>query len=623
MHDGMAGNYYGTVIGEIEKGLADAVRAAGFPEVNLHNEIAISEKGFGDISCPVAFKLAKLAKRNPVEIAEQVAKSMHKADCVREIRAEGGFINIYLERKAFSKGVISGIEAPSAQPQKPQPRIIIEYPSVNPNKPWHIGHLRNALIGDTISNAYAKRGYSVERENYIDDLGLQVIETLWGYMNLSREPTKKYDHWLGELYVKVNELMKERDIKDELARLLELVEQDGTYESSLAREMAEKCVAAQYETAFNYGICHDILVWESDIIRSRIFDRAMELLHSKRIVRKEEGGKYANCTIMDLSDTKKLPESMRGLKETAKVLIRSNGASTYVAKDIAFHMWKFGLVSDPFMYSEFMAKQPNGKVLYTTSGTGKKGAFGNVQRAVNVIDIEQTYAQGIVRLAFSLMGRNDIADNIIHLAYNVVELESGAFSGRKGTWMGYTADDLLAEARSRAAQLISGRLKLTEGERMRVTEGVALAAVKFEMLRISPERKIIFSWEKALNFEGISGPYCQYMYARATRILEGATGAAADFDPAFLEGDAEFELVKAISKADYIVEKACLENRPNVVTDYAGALAVEFSKFYERVPVLKAPTEEERKSKLALVHSFKLTMEMILRILGIPPLERM
>ncbi len=624
----MQDNYQKT-IDEIEASVKEAMQANGFHEISLENEFTMSELAArGDISTGVSFKVGKLEERSPKEIAGLLAGSIKRPECVESVSAENGFINFRLDRGRFWDGSVAeliGLRNRTKSDIGKGKRAIIEYPSVNPNKPWHIGHVRNALIGDTISNLYESCGYSVERENLINDMGLQVAETVWGCIHIKESPNKKYDHWLGELYVKVNKLMEGRDLKEELSQMLSLIEQDGTYESKIERKMAEKCVAAQYETAFNYRIYQDLLVWESDIVRARLLEKALKLLEDKKAITREKEGKYAGCTIINFTNVTALPENFKGLKETVKVLIRANGTATYAAKDIAFHMWKFGMIEDPFTYSQFIEKQPNGRALSTTSAQGRRLAHGEFMRAINVIDASQSYEQEVVKLAFLLLGREDIAGNIRHLAYNVVELESGSFSGRKGTWVGYSADDLFEEAKGKAQKLITERLKLDESEKAKVAESVALASIKFEFLRISPERKIVFSWERALNFEGISGPYCQYMHARASRITESASAQGrlpSGTHPSSVT-DEEFRLVKQLSRHAHITEKACREERTNVITDYCGELASAFSSFYEKVPVLKAASKEDIESRVGLVSAFKDTLQSMLALLGIDAPEKM
>jgi arginyl-tRNA synthetase len=271
-------------------------------------------------------------------------------------------------------------------------------------------------------------------------------------------------------------------------------------------------------------------------------------------------------------------------------------------------------------------QQPNEKPVHTTSDTGKPMAFGGAQFAINIIDVRQSYSQALLKLAFEIIGRKDAANSIIHLAYGRVDIEGGTLSGRQGTWLEYTADKLLEETMSKASTLITERSKLTKAERENVSNKVALSAIKFEFLKFAPESGILFSWANALNFEGNSGPYCQYMFARATRLLEDSKMSPKQLAEAGTEALAEqsaFALVKMLSKTKEIVEKTCTEVRPNVLTGYAIDLATAFSTFYESSPMLKAATEEEKFARLALTFAFANTMAIILNLLGIEPIEKM
>ncbi|MGI0133366.1 MAG: arginine--tRNA ligase, partial [Candidatus Micrarchaeaceae archaeon] len=335
-----------------------------------------------------------------------------------------------------------------------------------------------------------------------------------------------------------------------------------------------------------------------------------------------ESGDYKGCTVIDLNDVKGLPDEFKGMKETIKVLIRSDGTPTYIAKDIAFHMWKFGIISNTFRFGTFIEKQPNGKPILETASEGKEMGLANADMSINIIDVRQSYPQAVLKLAFKGIGRDDVADGIRHLAYGEVELETGALSGRKGTWIGFSADDLLAEARERSSKLIKAKFNFSDEEQNRISASVALAAIKFEFMRISPEKKIVFSWDRALNFEGNSGPYVQYMYARASRILEQAGKADKAVKTDQLNTQ-EFALLKLLSKGHEIMEKAAREQRPNVITEYASELASGFSKFYEASPVLKAESGELKSLRLSITASVRETLGEMLSLLGIEPLERM
>ena len=617
----VADSAYSRVKKELSKSIKKAAESLGYNAEGLENTIDFS-KGFGDISCSISFRLAKAKKKDANSIANEIKSKLEKSDYFDTITVENGFINFHLNREMFTNLVLGDV----LETKKKRERVIVEYVSVNPNKPWHVGHLRNALLGDTISNIHDSLGYEVERENYIDDLGLQIAVTTWWYLNRNNKPDKKFDQWLGEEYVKVSqEMANNQEVKEGVEKALALIAQDGTYESRMAREIATGCIMAQNTTAHNFLIYQDLMVWDSDIVREQLLEKALNMLKNYKFIETPETGDYAKCTIINLKVIKNLPEDFKGLKEDAKVLIRSNGVPTYVAKDIAFHMWKLGMLEDTFKYSVFDKEQKAKRILYTTGPDGKHMDFANVKIAINIIDARQRHEQSVIKIAFSAMGKEEQANNIRHLAYGLVELESGALSGRKGTGIGYSADDILRETEAKAQQLISSRFKFGKEDEHKVVKSVALAAIKFEFLKMGPEKKIVFSWEKALNFEGNSGPYAQYMHARATRILEEAPKELASKSPGKVKNitDQEFALLKLLSKHSDVVEKAAQELRPNVITEYINELAYAFATFYENSPILKADLDIDKVFRIALTRSFKNVMKNQLGLLGIDALERM
>ncbi|MDE1865472.1 MAG: arginine--tRNA ligase [Candidatus Micrarchaeota archaeon] len=618
-----------SLFSEIKAELADALlsaaKSAGY-EV-AESAVSVEEsKAFGDVSSSIALKIAKQAKSDPSKVAEKITGKLKLPEYVTTVTRENGFINFHFGRRQFVDLFLNHVVL--EETLKPVPvgkRALIEYPSVNPNKPWHIGHLRNALIGDCLSNLYSAAGYDVEREDYIEDLGLQVAELVWWYQSNKppEQPGKKFDRILGEEYVKVNSYMKNHgdDAKPLVAKVLSLMEQSGTYESKLARDMSQQAATAQYQTAFNFGIYHDVMIWESDIVRERLLEKCLELLKKKGFAKMESEGEYEGCLVINLKESGGGSKELVGLSNSVKVLTRKNGTPTYVAKDIAFHMWKFGILDDTFLYSKFIERQPNGKPIYSTAPAGEKAKFGGADMAVNVIDVRQTHPQTVMRLAFEGIGRKDISDSIKHVAYGEVELESGGLSGRSGNWVGYSADEILGEAIIRARKLITSRFEYQHDEKERIARSVALAAIKFEFLKYGIEKKIVFSWEKALNFEGGSGPYHQYMCARANRIIEEGASIKLKPDTSSIN-DYEFSLLKRISMAQEIVEKARSEGKPNIVTDYLNSLSSEFSKFYENCPVLKAE-EKKQGLRIEITRLFRGTSARMLGLLGIEALSRM
>lgn len=622
---------------EFVRALDDAINAlyGGLKKEEANMELTLSEPtelNLGDISSSIAFKLAKIAKTSPVGIAKEIAKSAKPTEHISRFEDANGYVNAFVDEKKYAELVLRDITKRAKGYGRSgvgkHQKVIVEYPSVNPAHPWHVGHLRNALLGSVISNILEACSYDVEREDYIDDLGLQVATALWGWNNMGKySGSMKFDQWLGELYVKVNaEMQKRPEVKQEIDGLVKKLEEVGSQESRTGREIAERCVAAHQQTAFAYGIYHDVMIWESDIVKAHLLSKALDV--SSEILEKPGEGKYAGAIIVKLDKIAPLARELEGSREDAKVIIRSNGAATYIGKDFAFHAWKFGLIDAGFRYKKFI-EQPNGKAIYSTSSEGSSMKFGNVKRAINIIDIGQTYEQLIMRVMFSLIGHREITDNIVHLAYGKVNIEGEKLSGRAGNWLGegrnYTADDLLSEATKRAMEIAQKSEKISNKESVeQIARAIALSAVKFEYLRVAPEKEIVFSWNTALNFEGNSGPYVMYTYARARKILARGNFTSQDLsqgDISEVTRGYDFALIKKMGEAQEVVEKACAESRPNVLTDYLLDLSSLFSKFYESMPVLKG--ERAREVRLAIVFALTVVLENSLSLLGISTVSEM
>ncbi|EQD63862.1 arginyl-tRNA synthetase, partial [mine drainage metagenome] len=558
---------YSAIRRDVTEAVSESMHANSMPDINVDNSISMS-KGFGDISCSIALSIGKMEGKDPEEVAVSIIKAMRKLPYVSAVEQKNGFINFTLDRAKVTGAVVTNILAAKDGCVKSEAakrdKVIIEYPSVNPAHPWHVGHLRSALLGDTIANIHALCGAYVEREDYIDDLGLQATQAVWGYMHpeiisSAKKQEGKFDHWLGNIYVEVNAKAKDESISKMISDTTIKIETEGTEEAKIAREVTSKCVEAYYRTSFDYGIYHDVLVRESDIVREHLLDGAIAMLKEKGVI-SEGHDKYKDCTIIDFAGVEGLPKEISNAKEKIKVLVRSNGVPTYVAKDIAFHMWKFGMLDNPFKYTVFTT-QPNGKELYITSQEGSSMEFGNMNKAINTIDARQSNEQAAVK--FSIMKMDGGKDkSLMHVAYGVVDLETGHLAGRKGTWIGFTADELLAESEKKASELMNDKLVKDAEEKAYIIRNVAVSGIKFEFLKVSPEKRIIFSWARALNFEGNSGPYCQYMHARASRLIgdsraENIDASQVDFSGA--GSNAEFNLIKQLMLARYMLEKAYRE----------------------------------------------------------------
>ena len=617
----------------ISAGLAKHYPDSGILEKDIYASMSAPKAEFGDLSSSICLRIAKVAGVRPGEVADRMigtGQELLGNGYIKTLKNAGGYINAFFDEKRYAEDTlkavmelkdsygISGIGAGK--------RVMVEFPSVNPNKAWHIGHLLNALIGDSISNILSACGYSVERENYIDDLGIQVAQSFWGYANLGNKPDKKFDTWLGEQYVSVNKMLSDEKVKAQVDAIMKRMEEGDTEEAKKARELAERCVKAQLETAASYGICHDVMMWESDIVRTGMLAKAMKIAVEKGAAIKLDEGKYAGCVVVDLKRLKGIAKDFDNPNEETKVLVRSNGTATYLAKDLAFHMWKFGMLKGDFRYSEFGAVQKNGKQLYTTGSSGDMMEFGGAELAINVIGSEQRYSQLILKSMFSLMDMQNLADKLVHVAYGLVSLKEGTLSGRSGGWMGkehvYTADALLVDAKSRVMEKAKESKKKVDTEE--VAEAVAVGAIRFAFLRTNPEKSIIFDWDNALSFEGNSGPYCMYMYARANSILEKAAVDAAEvsrIDFGFAERKYDFELIKAMGRAQEVLEKSASEYRPDIVAEYLIELASLFSKFYEGTKVIGSG--EAERYRIAVVISLMQVAGNFMRLLGMEPVAKM
>ena len=633
---------------QLKKKLAEAISsAAGVSLEEAEASVELPKGQFGDVATSICFSLAKREKKSPVALAAEICAKLKLPPEVAEAKTAGPYINFFLsdgfyekivetvekEGAAFGKGTARGNGSFAMQncahsSQKLESgapggtgaegawkaregKTIIEFPSVNPNKPWHIGHLRNALLGDSVARVLSFSGEDVERTDYIDDLGLQVAQSFWGYLNLGKTPAGKLDLWLGGEYVEAAKRFEEDEkVQQEVRALVKEMEEGEGGNARACRQLVEKCVAAQYETAFKFSIYHDVLIFESDILHT-IFNEGMARLKENPAIVKETEGKNAGCLVAKMAS----PE-FAAMESPDKILVRSDGTATYTGKDVIFQLWKFDLLKSNFAYSGFMM-QPNGKLCMKTDRDGKAGKFGKAARVINVIGMEQAYPQKVIKEILLSMGYQGEAERSVHLSYEHVGLEDSKFSGRQGTWMGYTTDELYEEGVKRAEAKIKPDV---EGEeRAKISAAVAAAAIRFTMIRTTPEKRITFRWDDALSLEGDSAPYAIYAHARAHKISEkggkGRVGKA--FEPA------EKELLKKCMLLDFVVSESARQLRPHIVADYCLDLASLYNKFYNACPILSCEDGKTREGRLATNHTAKVALANALGAIGIPALERM
>ncbi|ANF23215.1 arginine--tRNA ligase [Thermococcus piezophilus] len=600
---------------------------------------------FGDFATTVSFQLARVFRKAPKLIAEEIVKRIDRKlpEEIAKVEAVNGYVNFFLDYERFGRNLINEILSMGERYGESKlgkgKKVIVEHTSVNPTKPLHMGHARNAVLGDTMARIMRAIGYNVEVQNYIDDLGVQFAQVLWGYLNLKEEFERLeaelrekgvkedvIDHVMGLLYVEVNNRIEGNpEVDKEVRELMKKLEEGDNEIAKIGRKLAERVVKAQMMTTYRMNIIYDLLSWESDIMRSGIFEEAYSLIESNPNFFWAKKGKYKGAFVMDLR--KLFPD----MKNPFLVLKRSDGTATYTGKDIAYHLWKFGKVSSDMLYKPWDRLEDHRT--WTTASDGEKmpGKFGKADIVINVIGIEQKHPQMAIKYALRLLGFEDSAENFHHLAYEHVVRPEGKFSGRKGTWVGFTVDEVLNEAVKRAKELVEEKNpNLSEEEKEKIAEAVGVGAVRFNLIKYSPDKIITFRWEDVLNFEGESAPYVQYAHARCASILRKAESSGISTDWKDLIEKADFskltrrekELIKLLAKFPEIVEQAGRDIKPHLIPWFANELASLFNRFYMDHPVLKAE-DGVREERLLLVLATKGVLRNALALLGIEAPEKM
>lgn len=624
-----------SIIDEIENNLNKILDDLSIYDVNFSVEPA--KPGFGDVSSNVSFLLAKQLKKSPKEISEMLSEKYSQCVSVLVSKSEShpsGYLNFYADWPKLNQLILSESNLPEFGDVDigKNSTIVVEHTSVNPNKALHIGHIRNIIIGDTISRILKKANYKVNVLNYVDDSGLQVADIIVGFKHFGFgvEPPegKKFDHYCGDdVYVKTTEKYEQDSSLEEIRKNVLKELEDGDSETAqFADKITRRVLSNQLETCWNLSVSYDCLNFESQIIRSGLWDRIFEKLKEMNLVEFENEGKNAGCWVI------------RGDgKEEDKVIVRSNGTATYIAKDIPYAAWKLGLLDDPFHYEKYEKEQPNSRALWQT--TLNDGSFESQNfsgdKVITVIDSRQARLQKIIT---SLMGKfKSIPDAYVHLGYESVALSSDTakilgletdgkqaqMSGRKGLYV--NADsvyDLLKEKTTEETK--KRHPEMSDSEIEKISHSVSVATLRYEMIKQDLDKIIAFDLTKSLSLEGDTAPYIQYTHARASRILEKSGRATSiDVDFALLKEPSEIDLVKTIGLFNLQVRDAVNNLSPKVISRYCHNLAVTFNSFYEKSKVLDLGDEQLENSRLCLVHSFKTTIEKALNLLGITAPDKM
>lgn len=617
------------------------VRHRALPEIPPRREL-------GDLAFPGALQLAREIGKNPRAIGEEIAIGFELPDGVREVRVEGpGFLNFYLDRGPLVKSLLDDpLLTPAAGGQA---KTIVEHTNINPNKAAHIGHLRNAVLGDVLIRVFRALGRLVEVQNYIDDTGVQLADVVVGFLDLrgmSLEEvanlSEPFDFTCWDLYSEVGTWYEADSERLELRRktLHELEAGEGS-RARLAELIARRVVSRHLGTMRRLGVDYDLLTHESSILGLNFFDRAFEALKDAGAVRLEEDGKNAGCWVMPLEGT----AEFAGLEDPDKVIVRSDGTVTYVGKDIAYQLWKFGLLGLDFEYSHW---QDENVWQSTLSGNAEHPNFGNASRVINVIDARQSYLQKIVRAGLERLGFEAEAENSIHFAYEMVALSPKAarqlgvsdengqpkrleMSGRKG--IGVKADDLIDQLEDKSrGEIASRNRELPPEELDALAHVIATAALRFFMVKATTNRVIAFDFDEALSFEGDSGPYLQYALVRAGNIrkrlreegiADTVSGNMAEQLPDTTWSDDLWDLLFSGAELQDRVESAAETLELSQLARFALELAQKFNSIYHRHPILQEPDDNQRAARLATTQVFVRTLTKLMSLLGLPIADRM
>lgn len=637
------------IINSLEQSVRQVFTALGAAVTELPSVVLEqpANPDFGDYSSNIAMQLAKVLRKAPMAIAELITTEISQSGDLNGLFykidiAAPGFINLYIDWQEWAG---RSFELPETAGEK----VIIEHTSVNPNKSMHVGHLRNACIGDALVRILRKTGYSVEVHNYVDDLGNQLADTVVGLLNVPLAGDHvRFGDYCWDIYAGVNkEYALHPESVHKRTEILHALEEGHGNTAWLGSLVAERIVREHVAEMKGFGIGYDLLVWESSILKEGFWSSAFALLEQTEVFMQETEGKLAGCWILKQA-AEESSEAEADEHHKDKVLVRSNGILTYTAKDIAYHLWKFGLLDKDFSYSEFNAG------LWTTGLSGEQLAFGRADRVVNVIDYRQEYPQAMVKQALEVLGYTEQAEKLHHVSYGVVSLSpasaaelgidisdgkaSYAMSGRQG--IGIKVTELV--------QLMENTIDATRSDKSGLSSRlIATAAIRYYLLRFNLGTEIIFDFKQATEISGNTGVYLMYTYARAGSVLskavvtaakanlnaekanpaaEKATPEAEQTDalpvfPATLQ-KAELALLRHLSNWQDTLYSASVQLTPNTICSYAHTLASLFNNFYSACPILKGEPESVA-FRLWLTQRFRDTLGEVLEVLGLPQPERM
>jgi arginyl-tRNA synthetase len=669
---------YLTLLNRLREAFAAHIRE----KYNVELSVALEKPpklDMGEAASPVCFELAKRLKKAPRAIAQQIAGSLRKIEGIARVEvAGGGYLNAFFDRAAFWESTQKEAGGEWHEAGGARGTVIVEHTSINPNKAAHIGHLRNAVLGDTMVRLLRHTGHKVAVQNYIDNTGVQVADVVIAFQQMEKKSLAEikelarrehFDYLCWDLYAKATQFFAEDKQRAQKLRgeTLKAIEEGHGETAEMGSVIADAIVGYHLRTMARMDIYYELLARESEILHLHFWDAAFEKLKTSGAIQYATTGKNAGCWIMPWKGEAKSEVTTEGTGSTgstgnteeeeeesrAKIIVRSNGTVTYVGKDIAYQLWKFGLLGKDFHYRRW-SDAPGGHVLWaTTSGENEPGAphFGGASAVYNVIDARQAYLQEVVAEGLLALGYVKEAEHSIHFDYQIVALtprcatEMGyelseedakrpyvEVSGRKG--FGVKADDLIT--RMQQAAELRVREKQTEmsaADLAKTATALAIGALRFFLLKYTRNTIIAFDFEDALKAEGETGPYCQYAVVRIRGIRRKGVEAGAapvkltqESVAKFLngtEGTDLWELLLLNGSLDYAADAAIGGQEPAFVARYAFQLAQAFNNFYHRHHILSEADEQKRGFLLGLSGLVETQLVRALSLLGIATPEKM
>jgi len=609
---------------------------------------------FGDLALTFPFELAKKMKTEPRKVAQEIVQLISPLEGVEKIEVAGpGYINLFLDKKSFFSQQLLTLDTPSLSPQ--EEHIIVEHTNINPNKAAHIGHLRNACLGDTLVRCLKYRDEKVEVQNYVDDTGVQVGDVVFGFMDMEKKSLsdvkkikEKFDYYCWDLYGRVSAYFeKNPEAQKRRSEILKKIEEREKPEVELAHHISRRILKSHLQTMDRIGVTYDLLPCESDILTLQFWEKAFSMLKGQKAIHLASGGPNKDCWVMETED--------EGQKE--KVIVRSDGTVTYVGKDIAYQLWKFGLLGIDFYYEPFIKKDD--KTIWISASAPKKDSpqFGKGSQVYNVIDIRQAYLQKIVVQGLKSLKYFKQATKSIHFSYEMVALSPKSLeelnleiseedkersflevSGRKG--LGIKADDLLDRLEEKALTEVEKRNpEFSQSQKTSIARHLSCGALRYFMLKYARNSLIVFDFDEALNFEGETGPYLQYTLVRLNSIFrklkERESFGEQDVQNLISSVEIPLEILSGGELAHFWDLVLCASQFEEEVlhsihslefshlAKFAFNLCQKFNAYYHLYSILAAENSEIKQIRILTIYYIKKVLGKAFSLLGIPLPERM